>query len=94
MKVNNVDESSVNSMLTMSTDQDIDANAYISEILATNVNAQIFNDFSKFTNSVVLLASNSLIDCKYLWICFMSSNENVDSFIFSSKLELRLRYAM
>lgn len=52
-------------LITTSTDQVIEGNVYVSEILANEVNARIFNDLLHFYKNVVLLGNNSAIECKY-----------------------------
>lgn len=51
-------------LITISTDQNIKSNVYISEIITTDVNARIFNDLLHFADNVVVLGNDSRIECE------------------------------
>lgn len=59
-----IDSLVASDLLTISTDQTIKSNVYISDILTTNVNARIFNDLLHFADNIVLIGNNSRIECK------------------------------
>lgn len=52
-------------LITMSTNQVIESNVYVSEILATEVSSRVFNDFLHFANTVVILGNDTTIECKF-----------------------------
>lgn len=53
----------VANLMTLGTDQVIDTNLFVKEILAPGgVNAKIFNDYTDFAQNVALLGTNNVID--------------------------------
>lgn len=64
LSANWIDTLSASDLITISTDQIIASNVYVSEIITTDVNSRIFNDLAHFANNVVLLESDSVIECK------------------------------
>lgn len=48
-------------LMTLSTDQIIKTNVFISEILTTDVSARIINDLIRFVDKVVLLGQDNVI---------------------------------
>lgn len=57
-------------LITKSTNQVIESNVYVTEILATEVNARIFNDLLHFANNIVLLGEDSTIECEFRYISY------------------------
>lgn len=64
LNISNIDDTLISNLITISTNQDINSNVFVTEILATNIKAQVFNDLSQFAKNVVLLGDNSVVDCK------------------------------
>lgn len=65
LSVNRMDTLFVSELITKSTNQVIESNVYVSEILGTEVNARIFNDFAHFAHNVVVLGEDSTIECEF-----------------------------
>lgn len=63
LNVKSIDSLLSSDLITIATDQAIESNVYISQILTSDVNARIFNDLAHFAKNVVLLGSNSTIEC-------------------------------
>lgn len=66
LSVNWIDSLLASNLITISTDQAIKSNVYISGIFTTDVNARIFNDLIHFADNVVMLEANSSIECESL----------------------------
>lgn len=66
LSVDRIDFLLASDLITISTDQAIKSNVYISEIVTTDVNARIFNDLLHFADNVVLLGTDSTIECESL----------------------------
>lgn len=53
-------------LMTVSTDQTIEANTMISRIFTQDVEAKLFNNMKRFADNVVLLGRDNVIECKCL----------------------------
>lgn len=55
----------ITELMTTSTDQIVESNVYISDILADEgINARVFNNMKHFAENVALLGRDNAIDCK------------------------------
>lgn len=52
-------------LMTMSTNQTIESNVYITEILTSDANARIFNDMQYFADNIALIGQNNVIECRF-----------------------------
>lgn len=66
-----IDSLLASDLITISTDQNIKSNVYISEIITSDVNARIFNDLLHFADNVVVLGNDSRIECEYMFAIFV-----------------------
>lgn len=63
IRTNEINGFPIANLMTLGTDQVIDTNLFVKEILAPGgVNAKQFNDYKDFANNVALLGSDNVID--------------------------------